>query len=116
MRELGGNWVSSWHVIGPFSHFFNTTTAPWKSVQQVRNTFKESFGDTGADHWILDVSKPRDEKVPRAEFDGIKTSLGYIDIRADLAIADNKIRFYYRGEKGAQRPWTRLYNKSFRRF
>ena len=115
LREIGGNWVSSWHVIGPFVDHFNCTTAAWKSVQDIRATFTAEFGDTGADHWILDVSKQRHTSVLEDGFT-IPTEFGSIDVKAELATADNKIRFYFKGDRGPNMDWNRLYNRKFSRF
>jgi hypothetical protein len=74
-------------------------TSQWKSVEDIRNTFKPEFGDTGADHWILDVSKQRHTRVLEEGFT-ITSEFGSIDVKAELATADNKIRFYYKGHQG----------------
>ncbi|MCP5087321.1 MAG: hypothetical protein GY952_11025 [Rhodobacteraceae bacterium] len=115
LREIGGTWVSSWHVIGPFSDHFNCTTSQWKSVQDIRQTFNTEFGDTGANHWILDVTKQRHTPVLEEGFT-IKTEFGSIDVKAELATVDNKIRFYYKGDRGPNMGWNRLYNRKFTRF
>ncbi|TDL84355.1 hypothetical protein [Meridianimarinicoccus aquatilis] len=115
LREIGGNWVTSWHVIGPFVDHFNTSNALWKSVQDIRGTFKSEFGETGANHWILDISKQRHTPVLEEGFT-IKTEFGKVDVKADLDTAANKIRFYYKGDRGANLGWNRLYNKKFSRF
>lgn len=115
LRQIGGNWVTSWHVIGPFVDHFNTSNALWTSVQKIRDTFEKEFGDTGADHWILDISKQRHTKVLEEGFT-IKTEFSQVDVKADLDMAANKIRFYYKGDRGANLGWNRLYNKKFSRF
>ncbi|MFT6675413.1 MAG: hypothetical protein ACJAVM_001605 [Sulfitobacter sp.] len=116
LREIGGNWATSWHIIGPFVDHFNCTTAQWRSVQDIRDTFKTEFGDTGADHWILDVSTQRHTRLVEEGFT-LSTEFGSIDVKAELATADNKIRFYYKGDRGPDKDnWTRLFNRKFSRF
>lgn len=115
LRDIGGNWCTSWHVIGPFGDHFNHSAAQWKSVQDIRDTFKSEFGETGADHWILDVTKQRHTPVLEEGFT-IPTSFGSIDVKAELDTTANKIRFFYKGDRGPNRNWIRLFNRKFSRF
>jgi hypothetical protein len=47
----------------------------------------------------------------------ILSCFGTIDINADLITSKNKIRFYYKGDRGAKMDnWNRLYNKKLTRF
>jgi hypothetical protein len=57
LREIGGNWATSWHIVGPFANHFSDSRAIWKSAQNIRDAFKAELGDNGADYWIFDVSK-----------------------------------------------------------
>jgi hypothetical protein len=118
LRDLGGNWVTSWHIVGPFTDHFNTSSAQWKSVQDIRNTFATEFGDTGADHWILDISKQRHKSVD-CKSEGFSGEFRYqetgcVKVKAELDTGANKIRFFYQGDRG-NLGWVRLYNKSFSR-
>lgn len=116
MRELGGTWVSSWHVVGPFSEHFNTSTAQWTSVQDIRDTFSTAFSGASADHWILDVTTQRNRQVLEPGFT-IPTKTNYLDIKAERDATGSGIRFSYKGDRGAYRnKWHSLFSGSFSRF
>jgi len=116
MRALGGTWVSSWYVVGPFAEHFGTPNAQWKSVQDIRNRFKEKFRDASADHWILDVSAQRNRKMV-LEGMTLAATTGYLNIKAERETDGNGIDFSYKGDIGPYKnTWSPLYSGSFSRF
>ena len=108
--------MSNWYVVGPFAEHFNTSTAQWTSVRDIRDTFSTAFSDASADHWILDVSTQRNRKVLEPGFD-IPTKTNYLDIRAVRDAASSVITFSYKGDSGAYRQtWHALFSGIFSRF
>ena len=116
MRDLGGTWVSSWYVVGPFDIHFSTASAQWKSAQNIRDTFKKEFSDASADHWILDVSAQRSRKMVLPGMT-LPATTGCLHIKAERDGVGNGIAFSYKGDIGPYRiNWSPLYSGSFSRF
>ena len=116
MRALGGAWVSSWYVVGPFADHFSTSTAQWKSAQAIRDTFKTEFRDASADHWVLDVSAQRNRKMVLRGMT-LAATTGYLNIKAERDRAGNGVSFSYKGDIGPYREnWVQIYSGSFSRF
>jgi hypothetical protein len=105
LKEVGGTWASDWYLLGPFAHFFAASTTPWKSVQDIRAAFKQAFGDTGANHWIMDVS-------------GQRNLFGFgIDVKVDFVTGRSAAGFYYKKAFAKHiQTWTALDIKDFNRF
>lgn len=105
LKEIGGTWASDWYVIGPFSHFFTSDNTPWTSAQDIKDAFTAAFGDTGANHWIMDVTDQRNQ-------------FGFgIDVKIDMTAGNRVITPSYK--KGFARhitTWTPLDNADFVRF
>lgn len=124
LRGLGGNWVADWYVVGPFGHHFAAgPNTAWKSATDIRNSFKQAFGDSGANHNILDVTILRDQKHLGDLGGGpVNLSTDYLDIRADYPAQGNAVNISYRSSHrdGQNRrqdsAWERLNPWLFNRF
>lgn len=105
LKDIGGTWASDWYVLGPCAHFFRSTNTPWTSITDVRAAFTAAFGDTGANHWIMDLTSQRE-------------NFGFgIDVRADFTVGNRSPAFSYK--KGFARhitTWTALDAGDFARF
>jgi hypothetical protein len=102
LNNMGGAQVQRWYVVGPFTDHFASTTAQWRSVQDIKKSFKK-LKNKNAEHWILDVTAERQA-----------FSWG-IDIQATPCDWAPVIYFDYRkwGSKGG---WTDLKVHKFVRF
>lgn len=110
LDELGGTWVLDWYVIGTCNEFFSRASAPWKSRADMRASFTARFGDTGANHWLLDNAglRPRD----------VHGYIGYgVDIRAVFDPTTRTASFSYKQAFANHiTTWTALNAGAFNRF
>ena len=113
MRELGGNWVTDWYVVGPFSHHFLPSYAIWKSVQKIGETFDKEFQGCAASRWILDATSQRDAKVM---IDGHAWNLSGLDIKAQHRAALGGIGFTYKESRSTVVDWNDFDHDNFARF
>ncbi|EIL91726.1 hypothetical protein UU9_03522 [Rhodanobacter fulvus Jip2] len=102
LRNMGGGQVQRWYVVGPCTDHFAATTSQWRSVQDIKKSFKQLKNKNG-EHWILDVTAERQA-----------FSWG-IDIQATPCNWAPVIYFDYRkwGSKGG---WSDLKVHKFERF
>ncbi len=98
MRDLGGNWVTNWYVVGPFGdHFSSGDSTAWKSATDIRASFTEHFGGASADHYVLDVTILRHMQHKEDLGQGpTNVSTDYLDIKAELNAASNTVDISYR--------------------
>lgn len=61
LRDMGGDVILRWYVVGPFTDHFAVAKATWRSVDDIKKSFKKAFGNKAAEHWILDVTTERNE-------------------------------------------------------
>jgi len=118
LKELGGAWVSDWYVVGPCGvHFASGPNTVWKSVKDIRNTFKEQFGDTGANHHIMDITTLRNQTAP-VDVDGaiFNVKIEFIDVKAERGAGDGGMNISYRAGRPMNGEWERLNPWLLKRF
>ena len=81
LKDIGGENVMYWYLLGPFTDHFAVTKAQWRSVQHIKKTFKANFKNKAATHMILDATQERHSK---RLYPGITVPMEFssIDIRA----------------------------------
>jgi len=104
LLQEGGANVQRWYVVGPFTDHFAVAKARWRSVEDIKKTFKKAFGNKNAEHWILDVTTERNQ-----------FSWG-IDIQAEHEGAMPAAWFSYRQAGKLTVAWTELKLHRFVRF
>lgn len=114
LRDLGGNWVADWYVVGPFSHHFRADyKAIWSSVKKIGETFDKELKGCAARRWILDASQQRDAKVM---IDGYAWPLSGLDIMAQHRAALGGIGFTYKESRSTVVDWNDFNHDDFMRF
>lgn len=82
LRDMGGSEVMYWYVVGPSAQHFAVAKAQWRSVKNIKETFKREFNNKTAVHSILDATAERNTKVTDPGFTIPRTFSG-IDVRAE---------------------------------
>ena len=103
MRNMDGQYVSAWYVVGPCQEHFSTAGAQWRNVADIKRSFKENIGRIKAEHWLIDVGSKR------ARF-----SWG-IDVEATMRAGSLKLDFQYR-QAFSRADWTTLRGRNRVRF
>jgi hypothetical protein len=66
LRDMGGSEVMYWYVVGPSAQHFAVAKAQWRSVKNIKETFKREFSNKTAVHSILDATAERNTKDHRS--------------------------------------------------
>ena len=105
LKDLGGKHVRYWYVVGPFTDHFQTPTAIWKSVKDVKSTFDSKLGKNANARFILDASEER-----QCHTWGMK-------VRAEHRTWEGMVVFSYAPAMGANaKTFTRFPSAAFRPF
>lgn len=115
LRDLGGSEVMYWYVLGPFTQHFAVGKARWRSVKDIKETFKSEFGKKTAAHFILDATAERNTKVTDPGFTIARTFSG-IDVRAEYRGWESMVWFSYKEASPRAKEWTRFKLERFVRF
>lgn len=81
LRAGGGDDVDFWYLLGPTEHHFTGRSTLWKSLRDIRKTFRKRLDDKNTTHLFLDATEERNSMVDFPEFTQ-KVRIASIDIRA----------------------------------
>lgn len=115
LRDMGGENVMFWYVVGPFTQHFAVNKAQWRSVKSIKKTFRKEFNNKQADHWILDATSERNTKRLYPGID-IPMTFSSIDILAEHRGWENIIWFSYKEHSSKVTQWNRFNSSKFVRF
>lgn len=115
LRDMGGSEVMYWYVVGPSAQHFAVAKAQWRSVKNIKETFKREFNNKTAVHSILDATAERNTKVTDPGFTIPRTFSG-IDVRAEYRGWESMVWFSYKEASPRAKEWTRFKLGKFIRF
>lgn len=104
-----------WYVVGPSAQHFAVAKAQWRSVKDIKETFKREFSNKTAVHSILDATAERNTKVTDPGFTIPRTFSG-IDVRAEYRGWESMVWFSYKEASPRAKEWTRFKLGKFIRF
>ena len=115
LRGMGGAAATVWYVVGPFTQHFAVSKAPWRSVKDMRKTFRKEFKNDAAVHWVLDATA---ERNTQRMYPGITVPMTFsaIDVRAEHRHWQGQIWFSYKESSRSVTDWTRFDSAKFVRF
>lgn len=115
LQGMGGSDVLYWYVVGPFTQHFAVAKAKWRSVKDIKQTFKSHFQNKTAAHFILDATTERNTKVLEKGFT-IPRTFNSIDVKAEHRGWEAMIWFSYKEGSPKAKEWTRFRTNKFVRF
>jgi hypothetical protein len=115
LRDMGGDTVMHWYVVGPFTPHFAVTKAQWRSVKNIKKTFVKEFKNKTANHWIFNATSERNTK---RLYDGIDIPMTFtsIDIRAEHRGWESMVWFSFKESGHKITEWNRFNSAKFVRF
>lgn len=115
LREMGGDVVMYWYVVGPFSDHFAVAKAQWRSVKDIQKTFRSELKNKAASRFVLDATAERNTKVLDPGIT-IPRTFNAIDIRAEHRGWESMIWFSYKESSPRVKTWKRFKLEDFKRF
>jgi len=114
LRGMGGDEVMYWYVAGPFNEHFAVAKAQWRSVNDIKKTFRSEFKNKAATHFVLDATAERNTKVLDPGFT-IPRTFSAIDVRAEHRGWESMIWFSYKESAARVKEWNRFKLENFKR-
>lgn len=113
LSSIGGDQVLHWYLLGPFTDHFAVTKAQWRSVKDIKKTFKSKFKNKVATHLILDATQERHTK---RLYPGITIPMEFSSIDIQVVRRGITLAFSYRERKRGVTNWTEFDLTKFRHF
>ena len=113
LKTIGGDDVMHWYLLGPFTDHFAVTKAQWRSVGNIKKTFKSKFKNKAAVHLILDATE---ERHSRRLYPGITVPMEFSSIDIRVLRRGITLAFSYKERRSDVTQWTEFDLEKFRRF
>ena len=113
LKQMGGDNVMYWYVLGPSTDHFAVTKAQWRSVKDIKKTFSKHFENKAATHMILDAT---DERHTKRLYKDITIPMEFSSIDIRTRQRGITIAFSYKERKSDVTDWTEFDLTKFRRF
>jgi hypothetical protein len=103
LKNLGGDTVMFWYIVGPCLDHFAEAKAQWRSAKDIKKSFSKNLSNKAASHYLLDASDERNTMaaVPGAT---ILSKFNAIDVRATVRGAT--VAFAYKETRLNVKNWT----------